>query len=105
MASTRQERLGMTEDEVAEFRSLCHMVVGTIGKTGIPHLVTVSYGLKDGDVGWWAYGKSQKLTNLKRDNRITCVGITSTARSAVSWSKAPQSSSMTRPRSPTSASA
>src|SRR5688572_13999104 len=65
----------MTDDEVDEFLHGRHtMNVATIGKDGRPHLVAMWYGFTpDGSLAWWTYGKSQKVLNLQRDPRITCL--------------------------------
>jgi PPOX class probable F420-dependent enzyme len=44
--------------------------VATIGKDGAPHLTTVWFGIRDGKILFETYGKSQKVVNLARDNRI-----------------------------------
>src|SRR3546814_16645719 len=48
--------------------------VATAGKDGRPHLTTLFYiVLDDGRIAFWTYGRSQKLVNLERDPRITCL--------------------------------
>lgn len=72
MTDVRHARLAMTPTEVTAFlESRCHLVLGTLGPTGAPHLVTVSYGYRDGSVCFWGYAKSQKCVNLRRDPRVT----------------------------------
>ena len=64
----------MTAAEVDEFlRGPHHLQVATIGADGRPHLVSMWYGFLDGRVALWTYGKSQKVVNLRRDPRITCL--------------------------------
>jgi len=62
----------MTDDEVTAFieRSrTCTMA--TIGPTGHPHLVAMWYAVVDGQLWFETKAKSQKVQNLKRDDRIT----------------------------------
>lgn len=48
--------------------------VATIGKDGAPHLTTLFHiVLDDGRLAFWTYGRSQKVRNLERDARITCL--------------------------------
>ena len=72
---SRRDQIRMTDDEVQEFLAGRHtMNVATIGKDGRPHLVAMWYGFDlDGRLAWWTYGKSQKVRNLERDPRITCL--------------------------------
>lgn len=64
----------MTDQEIREFLAGTHTLqVATINGDGTPHLVAMWYTLIDGDVAFWTYGKSQKVVNLRRDPRITCM--------------------------------
>lgn len=64
----------MTDAEVAAFlREPHHLQVATIGRDGRPHLVAMWYGLVDGTVVLWTYARSQKVVNLRRDPRMTCL--------------------------------
>ena len=64
----------MTDAEVDEFLQGRHtMNVATLGKDGHPHLVAMWYGFLDGVPAFWTYGKSQKIVNLRRDPRLTCL--------------------------------
>ena len=47
--------------------------VATVGPDGAPHLTTLFYVLDEGRIAFWTYGASQKVTNLRRDPRITCL--------------------------------
>jgi PPOX class probable F420-dependent enzyme len=64
----------MTDDEVAallgEHRKL---QLATINRDGTPHLVTMFYGLVDGEIAFWTYRTSRKAHNLRRDPRVTCL--------------------------------
>lgn len=64
----------MSDEEVDAFlREPHHLQVATIGRDGRPHLVAMWYGLVDGSVVLWTYGRSQKVANLRRDPRVTCL--------------------------------
>ena len=64
----------MTDAEIAEF--IAHSrtaTMGTIGPSGLPHLVAMWYAVIDGQIWFETKAKSQKAQNLRRDNRITCM--------------------------------
>jgi PPOX class probable F420-dependent enzyme len=64
----------MTEAEIEEFLTANMKVqVATIGPDGIPHLTTLFYVVEDGRIAFWTYGASQKVVNLRRDPRISCL--------------------------------
>jgi PPOX class probable F420-dependent enzyme len=72
---SRRDQIRMTDDEVRalldEQRTL---QVASINRDGTPHLVAMWYGLLDGgELAFWTYGKSQKVFNLRRDPRVTCL--------------------------------
>jgi PPOX class probable F420-dependent enzyme len=72
MGTNERSKIVMTDDEVTAFidRSrTCTMA--TIGPTGQPHLVAMWYAVVDGQVWFETKAKSQKVANLKRDDRIT----------------------------------
>lgn len=72
---SRRDQIKMTPEEIQEYLQGRHtMNVATIGKDGRPHLVAMWYGFfADGALGFWTYGKSQKILNLLRDPRMTCL--------------------------------
>ena len=71
---SRREQIRMTDDEVQEFLGGRRtMAVASIGPTGHPHVVAMWYGFLDGAPAIWTYGKSQKVVNLRRDPRVTCM--------------------------------
>ncbi|MDG2428661.1 MAG: pyridoxamine 5'-phosphate oxidase family protein [Acidimicrobiales bacterium] len=72
MGKSRRERIRMDEDELAAFveeqKSLqvaCHDRDGSI------HLSTLWFAMVDSRFAFGTYTKSQKIVNLRRDNRIT----------------------------------
>ncbi|HKQ09111.1 MAG TPA: TIGR03618 family F420-dependent PPOX class oxidoreductase [Blastocatellia bacterium] len=69
---SKRKQIEMTDAEVAAFLNERHtMSVATNGRDGCPHLVAMWYGFLDGKPAFWTYGKSQKVRNLERDDRIT----------------------------------
>lgn len=72
MGTNERSKITMTEDEVTAYveRSrTCTMA--TIGPSGHPHLVAMWYAVVDGQVWFETKAKSQKVANLRRDDRIT----------------------------------
>ena len=64
----------MTDAEVDEFLHGRHtMNVATVSPDGSIHLVAMWYGFLDDVPVFWTYGRSQKIQNLRRDPRITCL--------------------------------
>ncbi len=47
--------------------------VATVGRSGVPHLTTLFYVVDDGLIGFWTYARSQKVRNLERDPRLSCL--------------------------------
>lgn len=71
---SRRDQIRMSPDEVRAFLSGRHtMNVATIGPDGRPHLVAMWYGFLDDAPAFWTFGKSQKIANLRRDPRLTCL--------------------------------
>ncbi len=69
-----RDAVRMTEEEtwafLAEQRKL---QVATLGRDGAPHLTTLFHVVLDGTVVFWTYGRSQKVRNLERDARLSCL--------------------------------
>jgi PPOX class probable F420-dependent enzyme len=64
----------MSEAEIEEFLAANMKVqIGTVGSDGSPHLTTLFYVVQDGLLAFWTYGASQKVVNLRRDPRISCL--------------------------------
>ena len=73
MANVR-DRIKMSEQEIDAFLHERHsMSVATIGTDGRPHVVAMWYGFLDGAPAFETYRKSQKVVNLQRDPRMTCL--------------------------------
>ena len=52
--------------------------VASIGPGGAPHLTTLFYVVHEGRIAFWTYASSQKIKNLERDPRISCLVETGT---------------------------
>lgn len=64
----------LDDTEVASFlESQMKVQVATVGADGAPHLTTLFYALDQGRIAFWTYAASQKVANLRRDPRITCL--------------------------------
>lgn len=64
----------MTDAEIDAFlQEQRVMSVATVGADGRPHVVAMWFGFVDGSPAFWTYGKSQKIVNLRRDPRLTCL--------------------------------
>jgi PPOX class probable F420-dependent enzyme len=73
MASGR-DAVKLTDEELTGFlESNMKVQVATNGPDGHPHLTTLFYVMVEGQMFFWTYGKSQKIQNLRRDPRITCL--------------------------------
>jgi nitroimidazol reductase NimA-like FMN-containing flavoprotein (pyridoxamine 5'-phosphate oxidase superfamily) len=71
---SKRAHVAMTEEEVAALVAEEHKLqLGTINPDGTPHLVTMFYGTVDNKIAFWTYGKSQKVRNIERDSRVTCL--------------------------------
>lgn len=71
MGTNQRSQIEMTDDEIATFIEQSRTAtMATIGKTGMPHLVAMWYGVIDGEIWFETKIKSQKAVNLRRDPRI-----------------------------------
>lgn len=72
--ASRRRAVEMSETEIEGFLAQNMKVqVATIGPDGTPHLTTLFYVVEDGQLAFWTYGASQKVVNLRRDPRISCL--------------------------------
>jgi PPOX class probable F420-dependent enzyme len=70
----RRADVAMTDDEVtALIGGQRKLQLATINPDGTPHLVTMFYGMVDDKIGFWTYRSSQKIRNIERDPRVTCL--------------------------------
>jgi PPOX class probable F420-dependent enzyme len=64
----------MTDDEVATFVEHSRTTtLATNGPNGQPHLVAMWYAVLAGEIWFETKVKSQKVRNLRRDDRVTCM--------------------------------
>ncbi len=71
---SRRDQIRMTEAEVAEFLDGRHtMNIATLNHDGSIHLVAMWYAMDGTDPVFWTYKKAQKIKNIERDPRITCL--------------------------------
>ena len=72
--SSGRNAVTMSDGEIEQFLADNMKVqIATIGPDGTPHLTTLFYVVEDGMLAFWTYGRSQKVVNLRRDPRITCL--------------------------------
>jgi PPOX class probable F420-dependent enzyme len=71
---SRRDQIKMSPEEVESFlHEEKTMSIATISPDGRPHVVAMWYAWVDGELAFWTFGKSQKVMNLRRDPRITCM--------------------------------
>jgi PPOX class probable F420-dependent enzyme len=64
----------MTDDEIAAFIEQHRTAtMATIDPTGQPHLVAMWFAVIDGVIWFETKAKAQKVQNLRRDDRLTCM--------------------------------
>lgn len=74
MGVNQRALIRMTDDEITAFVEESRTAtLATIGPAGLPHLVAMWYGLVDGAICFETKAKSQKVRNLRRDDRVTCL--------------------------------
>jgi nitroimidazol reductase NimA-like FMN-containing flavoprotein (pyridoxamine 5'-phosphate oxidase superfamily) len=74
MSSPTRKLITMTDAEIADFLDTQpYCVFGTLGARGWPHMVTLGFAIIDGDVMFQSFAKSQKIVNLQRDKKISCL--------------------------------
>ncbi len=71
--------VSMSDAEVEAYLAASMKVqVASIGRDGAPHLTTLFYVMHEGRIAFWTYATSQKIKNLERDPRISCLVETGT---------------------------
>ena len=71
---SRRDQIKMSEAEAQAFlEEQRTMSIATIGRDGRPHVIAMWYAFLDGVPAFWTFAKSQKVVNLRRDPRITCM--------------------------------
>jgi len=74
VGTNQRSQIVMSDAEVVAFVEQSRMVtMATNGPGGYPHLVAMWYGVIDGKIYFETKMKSQKVQNLLRDPKITCM--------------------------------
>lgn len=74
MGVNQRAQIRMSEAEIASFVARSRTAtMATLGPSGLPHLVAMWYAVLDGELWFETKAKSQKVQNLRRDDRITCL--------------------------------
>lgn len=69
-----RDRIMLDQRELDALLDECDkVVVATIGPDSAPHLSMLYFAMVDGKIAFTTYGASQKVVNLRRDPRITCM--------------------------------
>jgi nitroimidazol reductase NimA-like FMN-containing flavoprotein (pyridoxamine 5'-phosphate oxidase superfamily) len=71
---SRRSSIALTDAEQEQFlQDGWTLQVASVGHKGYPHLVAMWYVVMDGKIHFTTFGKSQKILNLRRDPKITCM--------------------------------
>src|SRR5216684_5069163 len=71
---SRRDLIRMNDEEIRTFlQEQRTLQVATIDHDGWPHLIAMWYVLINNQIAFWTYAKSQKVVNLRRDARLTCL--------------------------------
>jgi PPOX class probable F420-dependent enzyme len=71
---SRWDLIRMNDEEIRAFLEEQRILqVATIDHDGWPHLIAMWYVLINDQIAFWTYAKSQKVVNLRRDDRLTCL--------------------------------
>lgn len=71
---SRRDLIRMSEEEIRVLLEEERTVqIATIDHDGWPHLIAMWYALVNDKIAFWTYTKSQKVVNLRRDDRLTCL--------------------------------
>jgi PPOX class probable F420-dependent enzyme len=74
MGEHQRRRIAMTPDEVSELLDQGRtMTMCTMNHDGTIHAVAMWYGMLEGSVATTTKARSQKVQNLRRDPRLTCL--------------------------------
>ncbi|WP_372728335.1 pyridoxamine 5'-phosphate oxidase family protein [Nocardioides sp.] len=69
-----RDAVKMSEAEIRGFLDdNLKVQVASIGKDGAPHLSTLFYVMHEEKIAFWTYGRSQKIRNLERDDRLSAL--------------------------------
>ncbi|WP_408895526.1 pyridoxamine 5'-phosphate oxidase family protein [Nocardioides sp. R1-1] len=72
--STGRDQVKLTPAEVQGLlEENLKVQVAANGRDGFPHLTTLFYVVQEAKIAFWTYGRSQKVLNLERDDRVTAL--------------------------------
>lgn len=72
--ANQRERIAMTDAEVGDHLAAGRtLVLVTTGPDGVPDPVPMWYVVVDGEIRMRTYARSQKVLNLRRDPRVSCL--------------------------------
>jgi PPOX class probable F420-dependent enzyme len=72
VSTNQRAGIKLNEAEIATFvEQQRTATIATVGPSGFPHLVAMWYAVIDGQMWIETKGKSQKVQNLRRDDRVT----------------------------------
>jgi PPOX class probable F420-dependent enzyme len=67
----RRRQIALTDDEQAAFlRANRKAAMATLDKDGFPHLVAMTFGVRDGAYYMTSYAKAQKVLNIRRNPKV-----------------------------------
>ena len=67
----RRRQITLTEAEQAAFLAANRKAaLATLDRDGFPHLVAMTYGVRDGVYYMTSYAKAQKVLNIRRDPKV-----------------------------------
>lgn len=70
----RRDLIRMNDEEIGAFLEEQRILqVATIDHDGWPHLIAMWFVVINDQIAFWTYAKSQKVVNLRRDDRLTCL--------------------------------
>ncbi len=74
MGQNQRGKIVMSDEQIAEFIEHSRTAtMATVLPSGRPHLVAMWYAVIDGEIWFETKAKSQKVVNLRRDPRISCL--------------------------------
>jgi len=67
----RRRQITLSDEEQAAFLAANRKAaLATVDKDGFPHLVAMTYGIKDGVYYMTSYAKAQKVLNIQRNPKV-----------------------------------
>jgi PPOX class probable F420-dependent enzyme len=74
VGTNERSKIAMTDQEISSYIERSRTAtMATNGPSGLPHVVAMWYAVIDGQIWFETKARSQKVQNLKRDPRITCM--------------------------------